>query len=104
QAADLLVRNYRIIARDASVRDVVYKTSACYTINKNGETYRGCIRVPVGQSGCDAVKEELQLPQESDDASGCNLCLTDKCNGSAGLKVSLGALIVILAMGLKNLF
>ncbi|KAH8324461.1 hypothetical protein KR074_007944, partial [Drosophila pseudoananassae] len=120
QAADMLLHNYRNLNRDL---DVVYKTAACYSINKDGgeffdnlnrklfynypssniETYRGCIRVPVGQSGCQAVRTELSLPENTDANDGCDLCLTDKCNGSAGLKVSLGAMLLLLVLGVKNL-
>ncbi|KAH8350555.1 hypothetical protein KR067_008029, partial [Drosophila pandora] len=120
QAADMLLQNYRNLNRDL---DITYKTAACYSINKDGgeffnnlnmklfdnvpysgtETYRGCIRVPVGQSGCQAVRTELNLPENTDANDGCDLCLTDKCNGSAGLKVSLGAMILLVVLGVKNL-
>ncbi|KAH8413331.1 hypothetical protein KR009_010051, partial [Drosophila setifemur] len=103
QATDLLLRNYRTINRSLRDTDAGIKTSACYSINKEGGTERGCVMVPEGQSACQAVREQLGLLAGSD-SDMCDICLTDKCNGSASLQVSLGAMILLLALGLKNLF
>ncbi|KAH8258553.1 hypothetical protein KR038_006145, partial [Drosophila bunnanda] len=101
QATDVLLRNYRTIARNQRDTDATIKVAACYSIIKQGEIQRGCIRVPEGQSACEAVREELDLMQ--DVADECNVCLTDKCNGSTSLQVSLGAMILIVGLGLKSL-
>ncbi|XP_017856675.1 PREDICTED: flocculation protein FLO11-like [Drosophila arizonae] len=64
---------------------------------------RGCVRIPVGQSGCQAVREKVGLPE---DAVGdlCDVCQMDRCNGSGSLRMSLAALLLLVGIGLKSLF
>ncbi|XP_034490975.1 osteocalcin 2 isoform X4 [Drosophila innubila] len=100
QAADHLLRTYR--SYELYGRDIQYKMAACYSIVVDGVINRGCVRIPEGQSGCDAVRNQVGQPDKSDDM--CDVCVLDRCNGSATLKLSLASLLLLLGLGLKNLF
>jgi len=62
---------------------------------------RGCVQVPDGEGACEVVRKDLEVTADAVDE--CDICLTDRCNGSTSLKVSLGAMVLLLTMGLKNL-
>ncbi|XP_023165434.2 dentin sialophosphoprotein [Drosophila hydei] len=101
RAADQLIRNYRSL--EPCGRAVQYRTSACYSIIKEGVIERGCVRIPEGLSACQAVRQQVDLPENSV-GDMCDVCQTDHCNGSASLRMSLAALLLLLGIGLKSLF
>lgn len=54
---------------------------------------KGCVKIEVEQTACQAVESDVLNEAE---VESCNVCMSDKCNSSSTLKLSILTMAILL--------